>query len=127
VPEENLTKIVKKTLLASAMMIPIVASAANLNCSIKASKVTKTADVQAMAKISADDAKKAALGAVNVAGATIAKGELEVEDGCLVYSYDVKVPGKSGAQEVYVDAGNGKVIKSVHETTAKEAVEKTKK
>ena len=117
----------KKTLLAFAMMIPIVASAANLNCSIKASKTTKTADMQAMAKISADDAKKAALGAVNVAGATIAKGELEVEDGCLVYSYDVKVPGKSGAEEVYVDAGNGKIIKNVHETAAKEAVEKTKK
>jgi hypothetical protein len=45
-------------------------------------------------------------------------GELEVEDGCLVYSYDVKVPGKMGTEEVYVDAGTGKVLKSFHEAAA---------
>ena len=114
----------KKTLLAFAMIIPVAASAAGLNCSIKASKLTWTADMTAMAKVSADDAKKAALGSINVAGATIAKGNLEVEDGCLVYSYDVKVPGKSGVEEVYVDAGNGKVLRTMHETTAKEVDKK---
>jgi uncharacterized membrane protein YkoI len=108
----------KRTLIALALMIPFAASAADLNCSIKASKLTKTADMQAMAKVSADDAKNAALGAVTVAGASIAKGELEVEDGCLVYSYDVKVPGKMGAEEVYVDAGTGKVLKSFREAAA---------
>ena len=108
----------KRTLLALAMMFPFVASAADLNCSIKASKLTKTADMKAMAKVSADQAKEAALGAVTVSGASIAKGELEVEDGCLVYSYDVKVPGKMGSQEVYVDAGTGKVLQSFHEAAA---------
>ena len=116
-----------KILLAFAVLIPFAASAANLDCSIKASKTTKMADMQAMAKISAADAKKAALEAVKVTGVTIIKGDLEVEDGCLLYSYDVKVPGKSGAEEVYVDAGNGKVLRSVHESAAKEAMEKGKK
>ena len=105
----------KRTLLAFAMMIPFAASAADLNCSIKASKLTKPADMQTMAKVTVDDAKNAALASMNIAGATIDKGELEVEDGCLVYSYDVKVPGKIGSQEIYVDAGTGKVLKSFHE------------
>jgi len=114
----------KRSLLAFALMIPLAASAADLNCSIKASKFTKSADMTAMAKVSADDAKKAALAAVDVTGATIAKGNLEVEDGCLVYSYDGKVPGKSGVEEIYVDAGNGKVLRTMHETTAKEVDKK---
>ena len=109
----------RRTLLAFAMLVPFAASAADLNCSIKASKLTKSADMRSMAKISADDAKKAALASVNITGATIDKGELEVEDGCLVYSYDVKVPGKIGSEEVYVDAGNGKVLKTFHEAAAK--------
>src|SRR5256885_13057913 len=54
---------------------------------------------------------------VKTSGATIAKGGLEVEDGCLVYSYDVTIPGKSGAQEVYIDAGNGKVLRSEEHTS----------
>jgi uncharacterized membrane protein YkoI len=116
-----------KALLALVLLAPFAVSAASLDCSIKASKTTKTTDMQAMAKISEADAQKAALGAVPASGATIAKSELEVEDGCLVYSYDVKVPGKSGAQEVYVDAGNGKILKTWHESAAKEALEKMKK
>ncbi len=117
----------KTILLAFAMALSVAVSAADLPCSIKASKLTKSGDMQAMAKVSADDAKRAALSSVNVAGAKIAKGNLEVEDGCLVYSYDVSVPGKSGVDEVYVDAGTGKVLKSMHEPAAKEAAEKPKK
>ena len=53
----------------------------------------------------------------------MSKGELEVEDGCLVYSFDIKVAGKSGAEEVMVDAGNGKVLSRKHESAMKEAAE----
>ena len=52
-------------------------------------------------------------------------GGLEVEEGCLVYSYDIKVPGKSGVDEVIVDAGTGAVLKVEHESAVKEAAEKT--
>ena len=102
-----------RALLALALLTPFAVSAADLDCSVKAKKMTKDAELKAMAKISADDARKAATGAVTVSGATIDKGELEVEDGCLVYTYDVKVPGKILKREVYVDAGNGKVLKNV--------------
>jgi uncharacterized membrane protein YkoI len=57
-------------------------------------------------------------------GAAITKGGLEVENGCLVYSYDVKVPGKSGFEEVIVDAGSGKVLKTEHENSTGETARK---
>ena len=104
-----------KSVLALTLLFPLATSAANLECSIKASKLIRQAEVTGMAKVSVDEAKKTALSAVNAPGATINKGGLEVEDGCLVYSYDVKVPGKSGVEEVVIDAGSGKILKTEHE------------
>ena len=49
--------------------------------------------------------------------------ELEEEGGKFIYSYDVKTPGKSGIDEVHVDAMTGKVVKLVHETPAMEKKE----
>jgi hypothetical protein len=49
--------------------------------------------------------------------------ELEEEGGKFIYSYDVKTPGKSGIDEVHVDAMTGKVVKLVHETAAMEKKE----
>lgn len=114
-----------KSLLALVFLVPFAASAASLDCSIKASKMIKKADMPGMAKVSVEDAKKSALGAVNASGSAITKGGLEVEDGCLVYSYDVKIPGKNGIEEVIVDAGSGKVLKTEHEGSVKEALEKS--
>jgi len=53
--------------------------------------------------------------------------ELENEDGKFIYSYDVKTPGKSGIDEVHVDAMTGKVVNFVHETTAMEKAKSTKR
>ena len=39
-----------------------------------------------------------------VPGGTVHKGVLEEEDGKLIYSFEIKVPGKSGIEEVNVDA-----------------------
>ena len=113
-----------KSLIALTLPVSFAASAENLDCSIKASKMTKKTDMPGMAKVSVEDAKKTALGTVNASGAAIAKGGLEVEDGCLVYSYDVKIPGKNGVEEVIIDAGSGKVLKTEHEGSVKEAAEK---
>jgi uncharacterized membrane protein YkoI len=42
--------------------------------------------------------------------------ELEVEDGCLVYSFDIAVAGDSkGKHEIEVDAGNGRILKTDHD------------
>ena len=69
------------------------------------------------------EAKKIALGTAGP-GAKIVKGGIETEDGCLVYSYHVKDPAKSGQTEVFVDAGNGKVLKQEQEGATRAAAEK---
>ena len=56
----------------------------------------------------------------------ISSVELEKEDGKFIYSYDVKVKGQSGVQEVHVDAMTGAVVSNVHETPADEKAEKAK-
>ena len=116
----------KRIILALALAVPFVAAADELKCSIKAKKLTPKAEMAAMAKVKEDAAKKTAIEAVKATGATINKGGLEVEDGCLIYSYDVKVPGKTGIEEVLVDAGTGKVLKIEHEGKMSEAAGKAK-
>jgi uncharacterized membrane protein YkoI len=71
-----------------------------------------------MAKISKDRAERIALGAVEGRDAdkSLGDSELEVERDYLVYEIDVKVKGKPGMWEVIVDAGNGKVLATEHET-----------
>ena len=49
--------------------------------------------------------------------------ELENEGGRLIYSYELKVAGKSGVEEVNVDARTGKVVNVEHETAKSEKKE----
>jgi uncharacterized membrane protein YkoI len=49
--------------------------------------------------------------------------ELEMENGKLQYSYDVKTEGKSGTDEVNVSAITGKIIGFSHESAAAEKKE----
>lgn len=68
----------------------------------------------------------AAIALKAVPGSTIDKMELEKEDGKFIYSYDMKTAGKSGIDEVHVDAMTGKVVGNVHETPADEKKEAAK-
>ena len=49
--------------------------------------------------------------------------ELEEEDGKLIYTMGFKTAGKSGVDEVNVDAVTGKMVKMEHESPAAEAKE----
>jgi len=73
------------------------------------------------AKVTEDVAAKAAL--ARVPKGQIQTVELEEEKGKLIYSYDIKVPGKSGIDEVAVSALTGKVVAYSHETPADEKKE----
>lgn len=75
----------------------------------------------AEAKISLDSARTIALHRVR--HGQVAAEELEREHGRLIYSFDVKVPGKSGIQEVNVNAITGAVVGVHHESAATEARE----
>jgi uncharacterized membrane protein YkoI len=50
---------------------------------------------------------------------TIKSGELEKEDGKLIYSFDIQLPGVKGTEELHVDAATGVVIKTEHEAPPK--------
>ena len=96
---------------------------------MKAAKITPKATLLKTAMVKEAEAKRIALGTAG-AGAKIVKGGIEAEDNCLVYSYHVKDPAKSGQTEVFVDAGNGNVLKQEQEgalrTMAEKPVDKTK-
>jgi uncharacterized membrane protein YkoI len=74
----------------------------------------------AQATIKADSAQKLALAA---APGRIREAELEQHNDTLVYSYDIKVRGKSGVEEVLIDAKTGAVVSQIHESAKAEAKE----
>ncbi len=74
-----------------------------LNCSIKIPDPAPT-DLSTLAKIKAQDAINAAKKAYP--GIAVKNAELDNENGCLVYSVELRNGG-----EILVDAGNGKVLR----------------
>ena len=84
-------------------------------------KAETQADLQKEAKMTMADARAMAL--KTVAGATIQAGEIEREGGKLIYSFDMKVTGKSGIDEVNIDAMTGKLVSKQHETPKDERAE----
>ena len=58
-----------------------------------------------------------------VPNGTVKSSELEREHGKLIYSYDITVPGKSGIDEVNVNAIDGSVVAKQHETPKSEKKE----
>jgi uncharacterized membrane protein YkoI len=116
----------KRLIIAALLAAPLAVCAADKSfkdCSTKASKTTKKTELLAVAKVKEPEAKKAALATAGP-GATIVKGGIETESGCLVYSYHVKDPAKSGQTEVFVDAGNGMILKQEKESAMRAAAEK---
>lgn len=53
----------------------------------------------------------------------IQAGELETENGKLVYSFDIVVRGRSGVEEVQISALNGALVSRTHESPADEEAE----
>ena len=64
-----------------------------------------------------------------VPNGTVKSSELEREHGKLIYSFDITVPGKTGIDEVNVNAIDGSVVAKAHEspkTEKKEAAKEAK-
>ena len=76
------------------------------------------AELMKQAKVAESEAAKSAV--AKVPNGQIQAVELESEDGRLIYSYEIKVPGRSGIEEVNVNAKTGEVVGSEHETPATE-------
>ena len=73
------------------------------------------------AKITEAAARATALKAVP--GGVVKAHELEREDGKLIWSYDIAVAGKSGIEEIAIDAITGKMLAHEHETPEDEKKE----
>lgn len=82
------------------------------------------AELQREAKISMDSAK--AVAAKTVPAGVIQSSELEREHGKLIYSFDMKVAGKAGVEEVNVDALTGALVAHEHESAKAERAEKAR-
>ncbi|MEP6620928.1 MAG: PepSY domain-containing protein [bacterium] len=84
-------------------------------------KEESQAALQKEARMTMADARAMAMR--TVPNATIQAGEIEREGGKLIYSFDMKVAGKSGIDEVNIDAMTSKLISKEHETPADEKKE----
>lgn len=97
--------------------IPAVVSAQAADTTIK----EDTPGLLARARVRPDSARAVARRAVP--GGVIRSAELENEDRKLIYSFDMAVAGRSGIEEIHVDAMTGRVIKREHEDAEDEAAE----
>ena len=110
-------------LFAAMLMLGAAASASAQAAKATTKKeATSQAALRKEAKIAEADARKTALAAVP--GGKVQSHELEREKGKLIYSYDIKVAGKSGIEEVNVDAITGTIVAHEHEDAKTEAKEK---
>ena len=120
----------KSFILAALVALPLAANAIGpdksfKDCTTKGEKMrmTKKSTLLKEAKVKEADAKKIARDSAGE-GATVVKGGIEVESDCLVYSYHVKAKGAKDQTEVFVDAGDGSILKKEHESAARAEMEK---
>lgn len=73
------------------------------------------------AKVSMKTARRDAL--KEVPNGKVQTSELERENGKLIYSFGIKVAGKTGIEEVNIDAMTGALVAHEHETPATEKKE----
>ena len=113
----KLTHLISTAALALvALGAPLVAQ--NAKITVKEEKP----GLLARAKVTSDAA--IATAQAKVPKGKLASAEIEEENGKLVYSFDFKTKGKSGIDEVNVDAVTGKFVAMEHETPKSEAKEK---
>lgn len=120
-----------KPLLARAVTLGgAIATVALLSAQVASAQATTMKEEKpgllAKATIRPDAARAAALALALVPKGRIAEQEIEIERGKLAYSFDIKVPGRSGIDEVLIDAKTGAVISHDHETPRAEAAERAK-
>ncbi len=115
----------KKHILSSILALGLVAGSLT-GCATdkKEGKEGKAsaAQLEAQATITKAEAEKIAL--AKVPGGTVKGGEIEKEDGKLVWSFDITTPVTADITEVIVDALTGAVISVEKETPADQAKEK---
>lgn len=112
----------KPMLIPSFLILATFGAVASAGAQSASPKSDVPANLARQAKISLDSARTIA--SARLPKATVQSEELEREGGKLIYSFDMKTAGKSGIDEVNVNAMNGKLVGKVgHEGPAAEAKE----
>ena len=110
-------KMTFKSMLTAGLLLGGMAGADALPIKVK----EMAPGLLAKAQFPAGKAFKLADG--QVPGGMIVAAEIEEEKGRLLYSFDVKVPGTAGVEEVNVDAMTGKLAGQDHEDDASDKKE----
>lgn len=105
----------------AAALAAIIGFAAVASAQQAKPKHETQAQLRHEAKISLDSAR--AVARATVPNGKIASSELERENGKLIYSFDMRVKGKTGIEEVNVDAKTGELVAHEHESPAAEKKE----
>jgi len=116
-----------RMLIFALLFLPLALSAAQLMCSTRVANSPGASALTGLAKISKPEAEKTALAKIKMSRKEIQRSELEVEQGCLIYSFDVRVASKPGIEKIVVDAGSGKILSHQHETRKQAAAEQAKR
>lgn len=116
-----------RILILAIWFLSLAVSAAPLTCSTRVAKSQGDSVLTGLAKISKPEAEKTALAKVKMSRKEIARSELEVEQECLVYSFDVRVASKPGIEKIVVDAGTGMILSHRHESHKQVAAEQEKR
>ena len=113
-----------KLIISLLLLSSFTVNAAVLPCSIHPAIGASAASLLALATVSRADAERTAMSTVKAIGASVVSGELEAEEGCLIYSFDIQIPNRKYVIEVAVDAGTGEVLAKKKEGPKAQAAEK---
>ncbi|HEX4681261.1 MAG TPA: PepSY domain-containing protein [Gemmatimonadaceae bacterium] len=113
-----MTRSIKQTLVAAG----VIAGAAftTLAAQGPVPKYKRDLPARFVKQATVAEADAARTAAARVPAGRIQAVELEDEGGRLIYSYEIKVPGRSGIEEINVNAKTGEVVNTEHETPASE-------
>ncbi|HYN40953.1 MAG TPA: PepSY domain-containing protein [Thermoanaerobaculia bacterium] len=80
-------------------------------CTIRPPRNASSEELNRLARISQEEARKTAVASLApLKPGDVISSDVEPFEGCLVWSFTLRLPGKKGVQEVFVDAGDGKVV-----------------
>ncbi len=82
-------------------------------CSIRPPRNASPEDLSRLVRVSQETAAKTAVASLApLKPGDVISSDVEPFEGCLVWPFTLRLPGKKGVQEVFVDAGDGKVVRS---------------
>lgn len=98
---------------AAAVAPPPPAVDRMAECTIHPPRNAREDELTHLARVRQEEASKTAIASVAPAKPTdVISSDVEDFEGCLAWPFTLRIPGRKGVQEIFVDAGDGKVVRS---------------